>query len=88
MSTEPGTGDEVADIDPRDNAEVRRVQESGSRENARASDGGPIPSPAPAAGDTFGLADEAADGTGAGNPIAGVEIEPEDAARAARDTDG
>ena len=87
MSTEP-TSAEGGVVDPRDNAEVRRVQESGSRENARASDGGPLPSPAPAADDPFTLDDDAADGTGAGNPIAGVEIEPEDAAGAARDTDG
>ncbi|GAB3463048.1 hypothetical protein GCM10027519_26780 [Kineococcus endophyticus] len=69
-------------MDPRDNAEVRTVQESGSRENARASDSGPVPSPARDPQDPLGLEDDVADGTGQGNPIAGVEISEEDAANA------
>ncbi|MEW9265225.1 hypothetical protein AB1207_10750 [Kineococcus endophyticus] len=69
-------------VDPRDNAEVRTVQESGSRENARASDSGPVPSPARDPQDPLGLEDDVADGTGQGNPIAGVEISEEDAANA------
>ncbi|MEZ0164905.1 hypothetical protein AB2L27_09025 [Kineococcus sp. LSe6-4] len=69
-------------VDPRDNAEVRTVQESGSRENARASDSGPVPSPARDPQDPLGQEDDVADGTGQGNPIAGVEISAEDAANA------
>jgi hypothetical protein len=75
-------------VDPRDNAEVRTVQETGSRENARASDSGPVPSPARDPQDPLGLEDDVADGTGQGNPIAGVEISEEDAANAVPGDDG
>jgi hypothetical protein len=69
-------------IDPHDNAEVRTVQSSGSRENARATDSGPAPTPPRDPADPLGLQDEAADGTGQGDPTAGVRISAEDAAEA------
>ncbi|WP_432513033.1 hypothetical protein [Kineococcus sp. SYSU DK001] len=75
-------------VDPRDNAEVRAVQEHGSRENARASGSGPLPSPARDPQDPLGLADDAADGTGQGDPTAGVRISEEDAADAVPADDG
>jgi hypothetical protein len=75
-------------VDPRDNAEVRTVQETGSRENARAADSGPVPSPARDPQDPLGLEDDVADGTGQGDPIAGVRISEEDAANAVPADDG
>jgi len=75
-------------VDPYDNTEVRTVQSSGSRENARATDSGPPPTPARAPEDPLGLQDEVADGTGQGDPTAGVRISEEDAAEAVPADDG
>ncbi|PRY16918.1 hypothetical protein [Kineococcus rhizosphaerae] len=75
-------------VDVYDNAEVRAVQDGGSRENARASDSGPVPSPARDPQDPLGLQDDVADGTGQGDPTAGVRISPEDAAQAVPADDG
>ncbi|MGI4894794.1 MAG: hypothetical protein ACRYF3_06755 [Janthinobacterium lividum] len=69
-------------VDVYDNAEVREVEQSGSRENARASNSGPLPSPARDPQDPFGLEDDVADGTGQGDPTAGVQISAEDRAEA------
>ncbi|WP_432561502.1 hypothetical protein [Kineococcus sp. SYSU DK003] len=81
--------DETTDhVDPRDNAEVRRVQDSGSRENARATGSGPVPSPARDPQDPLGLQDDVADGTGQGDPTAGVRISEDDAAQAVPGDDG
>lgn len=75
-------------VDVFDNAEVRAVQDGGSRENARASDSGPVPSPARDPQDPLGLEDDVADGTGQGDPIAGVRISDEDLAEAVPGDDG
>ena len=89
MSTESTDSNESTDqVDVFDNAEVHAVEEGGSRENARSSDSGPIPSPARDPQDPFGLEDDVADGTGAGDPTAGVQISAEDLADAVPGDDG
>ena len=76
------TGNESENVDDTvdvyDNAEVRQVQDAGSRQNARASNSGPVPSPARDPQDPFGQEDTAAGGTGQGDPTAGVRISDED----------
>ena len=66
------TGGDTVDVF--DNAEVRQVQDQGSRQNARASNSGPPPSPARDPQDPLGLQDDVAAGTGQGDPTAGVRI--------------
>ena len=75
-------------VDVFDNAEVKAVQDGGSRENARASDSGPVPSPARDPQDPLGLEDDVADGAGQGDPTAGVRISDEDLAEAVPGDDG
>jgi len=82
------TPPDVPDVDVFDNAEVRSVQEGGSRENSKGGNSGPIPSPARDPKDPFGLEDDVADGTAQGDPTAGVQISPEDAAEAVPGDDG
>ncbi|WP_432546289.1 hypothetical protein [Kineococcus sp. SYSU DK004] len=75
---------ETPDVDPRDNAEVRAQQESGSREVSRASDGGAVPSPARPADAVPGVPDESDEpgGTASGDVLEGVLADPEDTADA------
>ncbi|PPK97728.1 hypothetical protein CLV92_103263 [Kineococcus xinjiangensis] len=75
-------------VDVFDNAEVRQVQDQGSRENARASNSGPLPAPARDPQDPFGQQDDVADGTGQGDPTAGVRISDEDLQDAVPGDDG
>ncbi|GAB7193419.1 hypothetical protein NUM3379_41290 [Kineococcus sp. NUM-3379] len=81
-----GDGDHTVDVF--DNAEVRQVQDQGSRENARASNSGPPAPPARDPEDPLGLQDDVADGTGQGDPTAGVRIGDEDREDAVPGDDG
>ena len=64
-------------IDPFDNAETREVEENQSSPLGRASGEGPAPTDAPQAGEA-----PVVDGTGAGDPLAGVHISDADAEEA------
>ncbi|GAA4982266.1 hypothetical protein [Kineococcus glutinatus] len=75
-------------VDVFDNAEVRQVQDQGSRENARASNSGPPAPPARDPQDPLGLQDDAPGGTGQGDPTAGVRIGDEDREDAVPGDDG
>ena len=73
------------EIDPRNNVESQQAEESASQVGSLAG-GGAVFSPARAAGAVPGVPD-AADvagegGTGAGDPLEGVTIDPADAAQA------
>ncbi|NAZ86148.1 hypothetical protein [Kineococcus indalonis] len=82
-SDETGKSTEPTErVDPTDNAEVRAVQEGGSRQVARGSDGGTQPSPARSPEDPLGTQEDVPAGTGAGNPLDGVLISEEDAEHA------
>ena len=83
-----GGGNVDHTVDVFDNAEVRQVQDQGSRENARASNSGPPPSPARDPQDPLGLEDDVAGGTGQGDPTAGVRIGDEDREDAVPGDDG
>ena len=80
------TGGDTVDVF--DNAEVRQVQDQGSRENATASNSGPPAPPARDPQDPLGLRDDVAGGTGQGDPIAGVRIDDEDLEEAVPGDDG
>ncbi|WP_432572249.1 hypothetical protein [Kineococcus sp. SYSU DK005] len=82
-SDETGKSTEPTDrVDPTDNAEVRAVEEGGSRQVARGSDGGIQPSPARSPEDPLGTQEDIPAGTGAGSPLDGVLISEEDAEQA------
>lgn len=70
-------------IDAADNAEARAYENSQSSPIARAATSGPPPTDAPAAGEMPEVS-----GTGAGNPLAGVGIDDEDAAHAVAGDEG
>ncbi|MCW2810091.1 MAG: hypothetical protein JWP61_549 [Friedmanniella sp.] len=66
----------VEEIDVRNNPESKAAASSIPSPVARASDGGPEPRDAPAAGE---LPAPTSGGTADGNPVAGLEISAEDA---------
>ncbi|WP_409483023.1 hypothetical protein [Arsenicicoccus dermatophilus] len=84
--------DQDQTIDERDNAESRVAEGEASQTRQGASEGGPIPADAPAAGQTPAEKDAedgiTAAGTGGGSPLAGVLISEEDAADAVHGDEG
>lgn len=69
------TADQPEGIDVRNNPESRAAAENAPSSVARASAGGMPPRDAPAAGEA---PEPASSGTAAGNPVAGVTINPDD----------
>ena len=84
--------DESAEIDPRNNPESRVAEESASQTGSRSSAGGAIFSDARPADSVPGRPDpqdgDPESGTGAGNPLEGVLIDPDDAEHAVPGDDG
>ncbi|MFB9376116.1 hypothetical protein ACFFKU_00955 [Kineococcus gynurae] len=78
------TDEKSTPIDPRDNEESQIAESTASHTLARSSDGGPVPSPAREADAVPGVPDAAdegvEDGTGQGDPLAGVTFDAEEAA--------
>ena len=67
---------DLQEIDVRNNPESRAYAADSTQRVSRASDGGAPPREAPRAGE---LPERGDQGTAGGNPIAGLEIDPEDA---------
>jgi hypothetical protein len=80
------------EIDPRNNVESQQAEESASQVGSRAGGGGAVFSPAREAGAVPGAPDEAdaagEGGTGAGDPLEGVLIDPADAEQAVAGDEG
>lgn len=81
---EPMSQDQ-SDLDPRDNAESQVAEGEASQVGSRSGDSGPVMPDAPEARGASGgegASERVAEGTGAGDPLAGVKISDEDAADA------
>jgi len=74
--------EEDEQINTRDNAESKVADGSASQTASRSFNGGAPAAPPRTPEDPLGLEDDAADGTAAGDPTAGVRISAEDAADA------
>ena len=83
---------EPHEIDPRNNAESQQAESGASQTGQRASGGGAIFSGGRAPGSVPGQPDpndgDPNSGVGAGNPLAGVLIDPEDAKTAVAGDEG
>lgn len=74
-----------SELDPRDNAESQVAEGDATQVGSRSGDNGPVMPDAPRADGAAGgegVAENLAEGTGAGDPLAGVKISDEDAADA------
>ena len=80
MSNDTPETPDLQEIDVRDNPESKAYAANATQRVARASDGGAPPREAPRAGE---LPERGDQGTAGGNPVAGLEINPEDAESAA-----
>lgn len=75
MSNESAETPDLQEIDVRDNRESKAYAANATQRVARASDGGAPPREAPRAGE---MPEHGEEGTAAGNPVAGLEIDPSD----------
>ena len=79
MSNEQHETPDLQEIDVRNNRESKAYSAEATQRVARASDGGAPPREAPAAGE---MPEHGTEGTAAGNPVAGLEIDAADRAEA------
>ena len=83
-STDTSETPDLQEVDVRNNPESRAYAADSTPRVARASDGGAPPRDAPRAGE---MPEHGEHGTAAGNPVAGLEITPEDAESAVEPDD-
>jgi hypothetical protein len=85
MSNEQPETPDLQEIDVRNNPESKAYAAEATQRVARASDGGAPPREAPRAGE---MPEHGTEGTAAGNPVAGLEIDPSDRSEAVEPDQG